>query len=159
MLSRRRLVGLSLPGLAFGLRPGTLSALPRTQSAGGTKIYIWEHLGTKGCCGGWAAKLVDAGFKVEMEKVIHGTRLREDLKIPEDLWSCHTAVVEAYIIEGHVPMADIQRLLDDRPYLNGLAAPDYLDDQGYIRTEGTFDVIAFRGDSSREVFSTNKIEA
>ena len=159
MLSRRRLLGVALPGLALGLRPNTLSALTQSQSAEGTKIFIWEHSGTKGCCGPWAAELVSAGFKVEMEQVIHLSKLHEDLKVPEDLWSCHTAVIEAYVIEGHVPMADIKRLLDERPYLNGLCAPDYLDDDGYVRTEGTFDVVAFRGDGSRFVFSTNKIEA
>lgn len=159
MLSRRRLFGLALPGLALGLRPGALSALARTQSQEGTQIYIWEHSGSKGCCGPWAAELVSAGFKVEMEQVIHANKLRTDFDLPEDLWSCHTAVIEAYLIEGHVPVADIQRLLRDRPVIRGLCAPDFLDEKGFVRTEGTFDVIAFKGDGSRDVYSTNTIEA
>jgi hypothetical protein len=158
VLSRRRLCGLALPGLAFGLRPDRLSALTQSQSPKRTKVFIWKHGGSKGCCGPWAAELVDAGFNVEVEQVIHSNKLRQEFQIPRDLWSCHTAVIEAYIMEGHVPIADIQRLLDERPYLNGLCAPDYLDEEGYLRTEGTYDVIAFRGDGSREVFSTNEIE-
>lgn len=157
MLTRRKLLQLAVPGLAVGLRPSTLSALNRQQSQENTSIYIWEHSGSKGCCGPWAQDLASAGFKVQMETVIHANKLRADFNIPEDLWSCHTAVIEAYIVEGHVPVTDIQRLLDQRPFLNGLAAPDFLDENGNVRTEGTFDVIAFRGDGSREVFATHTI--
>lgn len=157
MISRRRLLGLTLPGLALGLGPRRLAAMARQQSQEGTRIFIWEHSGSRGCCGPWAAELAEAGFKVEMERVIQANKLRSEFNIPRDLWSCHTAVIEAYIIEGHVPVSDIQRLLGQRPFINGLSAPDFLDEDGYVRTEGTYDVIAFRGDGSREVFATHSL--
>jgi hypothetical protein len=157
MLSRRRLLGLALPGLALGLRADPLKALFQSQE--GNKIFIWEHLGTKGGCGPWAFQMLEAGFTVTTEQVIHGTKLREEFDIPEDLWSCHTAVIEAYIIEGHVPPADIQRMLRDRPVIAGLCAPDFLDEDGYVREVGTaYDVIAFGRDGSRKVYATHRIE-
>ena len=159
MLSRRRLLGTALPALALGLRANPLEALAQVpQTPEGTKIFIWQHTGTKGCCGPWAAKMIQAGFDVETDQVIHGSKLREEFDIPVDLWSCHTAVIEAYLIEGHVPVADIERLLEQRPVIAGLCAPDYLDADGYIRHGETYDVIAFRRDGSREVWSTHRIE-
>lgn len=159
MLSRRRLIGFTLPGLALGLQAKSLKAMTQaTQSKEGPQIFIWQHRGTKGCCGPWAVELTQAGFKVELDQVIHGEQLREEFDIPRDLWSCHTAVIEAYLIEGHVPIADIQRLLDERPTIAGLCAPDYLDEEGYVRHGETYDVIAFSRDGSRKVYSTNRIE-
>jgi hypothetical protein len=91
-----------------------------------------------------------------MEQTFNPANLRKELNIPEELWSCHTAVMEGYIIEGHVPPEDIQRLLDERPFLNGLAAPGYLDDNFMVKTGGTYDVLAFRADELK-VFATHDL--
>ncbi|WP_192036108.1 DUF411 domain-containing protein [Halomonas sp. YLGW01] len=76
-----------------------------------------------GCCTAWAEHLEAAGFEVRQ----HETRDMRELKaahgVSPRLASCHTAVVDGYVIEGHVPAADIRRLLDERPELQGLAVP------------------------------------
>ncbi|GHE22914.1 DUF411 domain-containing protein [Halomonas urumqiensis] len=76
-----------------------------------------------GCCSAWAEHLEDSGFEVRQ----HDTRDMRAVKIEHgvspELSSCHTAVVDGYVIEGHVPADDIHRLLDEKSELAGLAVP------------------------------------
>ncbi len=78
-----------------------------------------------GCCNGWIDILKSNGFHVTAEDVPAGILAREkQLRgIPSDLASCHTALVGNYVIEGHVPPADILRLLAEQPKAIGLAVP------------------------------------
>lgn len=76
-----------------------------------------------GCCTGWVEHLAKASFNV---KTIDTTRLDEvkkRLAVPTDLAACHTAEVEGYVIEGHVPASAIKRFLGERPKASGLAVP------------------------------------
>lgn len=76
-----------------------------------------------GCCSGWAAHMQAAGFPVE----IHDTRdmlaVKQRLGIGEGMYSCHTAEIDGYVVEGHVPAADIRTLLAERPKARGLVLP------------------------------------
>lgn len=76
-----------------------------------------------GCCGAWIAHLKQKGFRVQAHDVADVTAHRERLGVPAALGSCHTAVVGRYAIEGHVPAADIRRLLREKPAGRGLAVP------------------------------------
>ena len=100
---------------------GLLSAFS-TAAWAGPLVEMWKDPNC-GCCTAWAEHLEEAGFEVEM----HDTREMREVKIehgvPRDLASCHTALVDGYVIEGHVPAADIQRLLDESPEVAGLAVP------------------------------------
>jgi len=78
---------------------------------------------TCGCCNGWIAHLRRAGFTVRVTEVEDLTPTARRLGVPDDLRACHTASVGGYAIEGHVPAADIQRLLRERPAAAGLAVP------------------------------------
>lgn len=78
---------------------------------------------TCGCCNGWVAHLRRAGFQVRVTDVADVTPTARRLGVPDDLRSCHTASVGGYAIEGHVPAADIMRLLRQRPAAAGLAVP------------------------------------
>jgi hypothetical protein len=51
------------------------------------------------------------------------TDMKDDLGIPQDMWSCHTSMVENYFLEGHVPLEALWKLLDERPAIDGLALP------------------------------------
>ncbi len=157
MITRRRLLEIALPAVAVGASPAALRALSRGPSQEVTRINVWQHPGTPGCCSPWVADMVEAGFTVQMERAGNHEKLRRELGIPEDLWCCHTAVIEGYIIEGHATPDDIRRLLDDRPILSGLAAPDYMDDHGRVRTEGTYDVMAFQRNGMRSVYATHEL--
>jgi hypothetical protein len=76
-----------------------------------------------GCCNDWVAHLRRAGFRVRITDVADVTPTARRLGVPDDLRSCHTASVGGYAIEGHVPAADIRRLLAQRPAAAGLAVP------------------------------------
>lgn len=76
-----------------------------------------------GCCNSWVAHLRRAGFQVRVTDTADVTPTARRLGVPDDLRSCHTASVGGYAIEGHVPAADIMRLLRQRPAAAGLAVP------------------------------------
>ena len=75
------------------------------------------------CCGKWIDHLKDAGFEVRAHNVMDVPATRKRLGMPDRLGSCHTAKVAGYVVEGHVPAGDIQRLLKEKPKAIGLAVP------------------------------------
>lgn len=78
---------------------------------------------TCGCCGKWAARMREAGFVVEEIIEADMKAVKSRLGVPEKLASCHTAEIESYFVEGHVPAQAIRQLLKERPKAAGLAAP------------------------------------
>lgn len=76
-----------------------------------------------GCCGDWVKHMRANGFRVETRDVNDVTPVRQRSMVPDSLASCHTALVGGYAIEGHVPAADVWRLLRERPSLIGLSVP------------------------------------
>ncbi|WP_461538231.1 DUF411 domain-containing protein [Spongorhabdus nitratireducens] len=79
---------------------------------------------TCGCCAEWAKHMEDNGFKVMNHDVQNVSRYKQKAGVPAELQSCHTAMIGDYAIEGHVPAADIIRLLQEQPEgVKGLAVP------------------------------------
>ena len=78
---------------------------------------------TCGCCTGWVKHLRAEGFAVTVEEAADLRIVRKRLGVPADLAACHTAEVEGYVIEGHVPALAIRQLLEKRPSAIGLAVP------------------------------------
>ncbi len=76
-----------------------------------------------GCCTAWSEHLRDNGFDVTEIKREDMTSVKTKLGVPAQLESCHTAMVDGYVIEGHVPADDIKRLLKERPDAHGLSVP------------------------------------
>ena len=110
-----------LTGGAALLAASPLMAL--TQGAG-PAIHMMKDPNC-GCCTAWIEILENEGFTVTTE-LSAGTllmRYKMDNGIPQKMVSCHTARIESYMIEGHVPVADISRLLEERPDAVGLAVP------------------------------------
>ena len=75
------------------------------------------------CCAGWVRHLKEAGFAVRVEETTNLQPVRKRLGVPVDLAACHTAEVDGYVLEGHVPAAAVRRLLEQRPSAIGLAVP------------------------------------
>lgn len=103
-----------------------MATSPMTTMAQGavTPIHVLKDPNC-GCCSAWIEILEAEGFSVTAEASA-GTllmRYKADNGIPREMVSCHTARVGDYMIEGHVPVADIRRLLDERPEAVGLAVP------------------------------------
>lgn len=78
---------------------------------------------TCGCCSLWNRHLEENGFEVVAYDRTDMTTVKDSLGIPPELASCHTAVVDGYVVEGHVPAASIRRLLEERPEARGLTVP------------------------------------
>lgn len=76
-----------------------------------------------GCCGKWVEHLRQSGFEVRAHDVEDVPAVRQKLGMPDRLGSCHTAKIGGYVVEGHVPAADIQRLLKEKPKALGIAVP------------------------------------
>jgi hypothetical protein len=74
-----------------------------------------------GCCGAWVEHLRRAGFLVEIVETANVKAVKQRLSVPPDLTSCHTAEVQGYVVEGHVPAPAILRLLEEKPQAIGLA--------------------------------------
>jgi hypothetical protein len=74
-----------------------------------------------GCCGKWVEHVEKHGFTVKTVPTADMQALKQRLKVPADLASCHTTVVGGYVVEGHVPAADIKRLLAQKPKARGIA--------------------------------------
>jgi hypothetical protein len=77
-----------------------------------------------GCCGAWVDHMKAAGFSVKVTNVDDTTAARKRAGMPDHFGSCHTATIAGYVVEGHVPAADVKRLLATRPKAIGLAVPD-----------------------------------
>jgi hypothetical protein len=78
---------------------------------------------TCGCCAKWVEHLKANGFTPKVTEVDSTAEYRKKFGVPDNLQSCHTAVVKGYTVEGHVPAADIQRLLKESRKIKGLAVP------------------------------------
>lgn len=76
-----------------------------------------------GCCGVWVEHARKAGFPVRVNDTDDMLAIKQRLGIPGDMLSCHTVEVDGYVVEGHVPIEDIQRLLSERPKARGLLLP------------------------------------
>jgi len=139
-----------------GLLLVVVLALPAAQAAA-TEVVMYKSP-TCGCCSGWADTLKSAGFTVVEKKQEDMDVIKEKYGVPGDLSSCHTAIVGGYIIEGHVPAADVQRLLKEKPAnVVGLTAPGMPMQSPGMQPEmlepKNYDVLAFDKDGNTTVFS------
>lgn len=78
---------------------------------------------TCGCCTKWISHLEENGFKVNAIDKQDVTPIKQQYGVTRELSSCHTALIDGYIVEGHVPASDIKRLLKERPKVTGLSVP------------------------------------
>ncbi len=76
-----------------------------------------------GCCEGWVKHMEQAGFDVEVHNLDDMNSIKQKVGLNPGLASCHTALVDGYVFEGHVPAEDIQRFLEEKPDAKGLAVP------------------------------------
>jgi hypothetical protein len=117
-MSRARILGLTVVAAALAVAGVLLS--PRSEAAPRVEIY---RSATCGCCLGWARHLEANGFDVTVHDVERMEAVKARLGVPRGLGACHTAEVEGFVVEGHVPAEDVHRLLEERPDVTGLAVP------------------------------------
>jgi hypothetical protein len=135
----------------------TLAALivaaPVTAAA--TDVEVAKTPGC-GCCEAWADHLRADGFDVAVQETDALARLHRLAGVPEGLDGCHIAQVGGYVVSGHVPAADVRRLLAERPKALGLSVPGMpVGSSGMEMGESrdAFDVLLIRRDGGTEVFA------
>jgi hypothetical protein len=111
-----------------------------------------------GCCGDWVKHLEADGFRVERRMVNDVSMARKQHGVPTALASCHTAMVDGYVVEGHVPASDIRRLLAERPRAVGLSAPGMPAGSPGMEGAGAepYETVLFRADGSADVFARHR---
>jgi hypothetical protein len=99
-----------------------IAAAPSATPSAKPAITVYKDPSC-GCCRNWIDHLIKHGYRVDAKDTPDMGQIKSTLGVPTDLRSCHTAVVGGYLIEGHVPAADIDRLLATKPNVKGLAVP------------------------------------
>jgi hypothetical protein len=99
-----------------------LPVLPALAARAATAVHVYKNASCD-CCTGWVKHLSSAGFAVSVTTTDDTIAIRKEVGIPDAFGACHTATVEGYAIEGHVPAAEIRRLLALKPQAIGLAVP------------------------------------
>ena len=130
----------------------TLSGSPVLATAQTVTIYKSP---TCGCCTGWVDYLRDNDFEVKVMDLQNLDPIKEKYGVDRHLQSCHTATVDGYVVEGHVPVEDIRRMLKDKPDIKGLAAPGMpaMSPGMASLTPKNYDVLSFDESGKVELFS------
>lgn len=153
LLTRRGWVGLTLGGTAVTVIGGRWWQ-NRTEASNAAQIAVFSSP-TCACCHEWVAHLEQNDFRVKVEKVVDVTSIKRKFGIPEALWSCHTATVAGYAIEGHVPADLIRKVLSERPRIAGLSVPGM--PSGSPGMEGgrkeRYEVLAYTEDGLTETYA------
>lgn len=128
-------------------------ALPMAAyAAGELMVYKDPYCG---CCTAWIEHMRANGFTVKFEDRQDMDAIKEASGVAPELASCHTAMIDGYVIEGHVPAAEVKRLLEEQPSVLGLAVPGM--PMGSPGMEGPFkqayDVVSFTQDGQTAVYS------
>jgi len=146
----KSLPGLLTRSLLLLMLVGTGAAW--AQSATQVDVFKSPHCG---CCGKWIEHMERSGFKVKAHNVNDVPAARRSLGMPDRMGSCHTARVGGYAIEGHVPAADIQRLLKEKPKAIGLAVPGMPPGSPGMETAAPvpYDTLLVQVDGSTGVFA------
>jgi hypothetical protein len=108
--------------LALALALTGLSVAAAAQSYAAEVVAAYRSASC-GCCKGWLDHIRKAGFTVQDHVVNNLTVIKQRYGVPGTLSSCHTATINGYVIEGHVPVSAIQKLLKERPKVAGIAVP------------------------------------
>lgn len=135
------------PAPASALAPPSTAALPTVL------VYKTESCG---CCNAWVDHLRAAGFTVDARDVVDLMSIKRDAGVPASHASCHTALVDGYVVEGHVPADQIERLLAERPEVAGLAVPGMPVGSPGMEGPGAgpYQVLAFDRQGSSSVYAT-----
>ena len=154
-ISRRAVIASLVKAGAVGC--GLAAVIPAIAGAGGVASLTVYKDPSCGCCTKWVEHLQVAGLRPTVHDRSDMDALKDSLGVPGALRSCHTAVAGKYVIEGHVPAADIRRLLSTAPKgVLGLAVPDMPAGSPGMEMPGRrdrYDVIAFSANGKTSVFA------
>ena len=161
---RQGLVGAFLVGSLFWvIQPAQAhadaigdGAMPDTRGATGPQMTVYRSASC-GCCTQWGSHIASAGFRIDDHVTEDMDAVKKTRGVGPQQASCHTADVEGYVIEGHVPASAINRLLKEKPAIRGLAVPGMPIGSPGMEVAGvaaeSFDVLAISHDGRTSVFA------
>lgn len=133
-----------------------LVARPLLAGASGPAITVYKDPNC-GCCAKWVEHMAGAGFQPTVRDTGELDAIKARYGVPAALQSCHTAIVGQYVVEGHVPAADVQRLLRERPAVRGIAVGGMPVGSPGMEVPGRhadrYEVTAFLRDGSTRAFA------
>jgi hypothetical protein len=160
MITRRsflvRTAGLVALGAVARRLGSAAPALAAASEAPGPVMTVYKS-STCGCCAKWVDHVRAAGFQTVVHDEEAMDRTKDLLGVPAGVRSCHTALVQGYVIEGHVPAADIRRFLKAPLKVMGLAVPGMpagspgMEQPG--RAAEPYNVLAFQKSGATQVFA------
>ncbi|KQI69183.1 CopG family transcriptional regulator [Loktanella sp. 3ANDIMAR09] len=106
---------------------------------------------TCGCCGAWVALAREEGYDIAVTDTADVASVKVDNAVPGPMWACHTAMIDGYVVEGHVPFAALAKLLEQRPDITGIAVPGMPGGSPGMGNDpaARYDVMAFGGDAGQ----------
>ncbi len=135
----------------------SLGGLVAAQRSSPPAVEVFKSP-TCGCCANWVKHLEAHGFTTKVTDVEDMTQVKSKYGVPGRLQSCHTGVVNGYVLEGHVPAADVQRLLKERPAVVGVAVPGMPVGSPGMEVGNTiqpYDVLTFNKQGQTTVFASH----
>lgn len=123
-------------------------------SGASAEVVMYKNQGCQ-CCDKWAEHMQNNGYRVETVNSHNLYGVKADQGVPQDLSACHTAIVGNYVVEGHVPAEDVQRLLAEKPDARGLVVPGMPASSPGMNTKPNvpYKVYLLKEDGSTEVFA------
>jgi len=176
-LTRRRFLGWSLGAVAAGAvlaacgsddeEPSSAGADDDSDDTGGSDggtggsatggVALTMFASPScGCCGSHAAYLEENGFTVDLQRTDGLDAIRADLGVPDEVVGCHVAQVGDYVVEGHVPLVAIEKLLAEKPAVDGIALPGMPSGSPGMGDDpdASFEILAFTGGSVEPFMTT-----
>lgn len=162
--SRRWFIGAAVVGtVAIVMSPlrrirrrAAIRAAVEAGGARGLDLVVYKSPACE-CCGKWVDHVRSAGFAVRVVEQADVTPVKVRLGVPPSAYSCHTATIGEYAVEGHVPAEDIARLLAGRPAIAGLAAPGMPATAPGMDLPGSgYTVVSFTRDGTLTTFATHR---
>jgi hypothetical protein len=149
-----------MKALILGLALLVAAPIQAQQKPASTKPHMLVYKSpTCGCCTKWVEYMQANGFTAAVTNMPDVTPVKMTHKVPSQLASCHTTLINGYVIEGHVPVEDVRRLLKEKPAnVAGLAAPGMpAGSPGMdVPNSPAYDVIAFDKSGGTRVYATHK---
>jgi len=147
MTRRTLLAALSLAAL--------LVVTASAQAPALTKMTVYKSP-TCGCCAKWVEHMKKAGFDLAVTDTDNVSLIKAEHKVPSNLAACHTAIVNGYVVEGHVPDDVIRKMLAEKPKISGIAVAGMPMGAPGMETEGvpqSYDVMAFDATGASHVYA------
>jgi len=156
MMDRRGFLTATLAGAVTLIARRATAAVPLRSAVARPPVTVYKDASC-GCCRKWIEHMQSSGFTVDAHDSADMDAVKDHYGVPSDVRSCHTALVGSYVVEGHVPAADVDRMLKEQPKAAGLSVPGMV--MGSPGMEGSmskpYTVLAFQKTGATTTFASH----